>query len=132
EFTGTVVITASDPPGGAPPQSSGLIKTGAGRLTLAGANTYTGGTWLQEGTLDIAAGSTAGPVDASGNNLSSGTIRLNGGTTLVNAGDIGMVQYYPVPGQPGGAQQPVTVTNTGTVIGANGISLFNGSITNSG
>jgi outer membrane autotransporter protein len=54
--------------------NDGLIKTGAGTLTLSGANTYTGGTTISGGTV-AAASQTAGVIDA----LGSGTVNLDGG-----------------------------------------------------
>jgi outer membrane autotransporter protein len=40
----------------------GLIKAGTGQLTLAGANTYTGGTAVLQGTLQIGNGGTSGSI----------------------------------------------------------------------
>ncbi|MEY3896141.1 MAG: hypothetical protein RLZZ214_1661 [Verrucomicrobiota bacterium] len=45
--------------------ASGLTKTGAGTMTLTGANAYTGGTVISEGTLQIGAGGTAGSLSGS-------------------------------------------------------------------
>jgi autotransporter-associated beta strand protein len=62
-----------------------LIKTGSNRLTLSGANTYTGGTYLNAGVLAL--GSTTSSTTA----LGTGTLRINGGSldstvaNLVNA-----------------------------------------------
>ena len=54
--------------------TDGLAKTGAGMLTLGGANTFTGGTTVSAGTLQIAADNNLG--DASGGlTLSGGTLR---------------------------------------------------------
>lgn len=60
----------------------GLIKAGAGTLNLTGANTYTGGTTLNQGTLTIGAGGTPGAVTGalSVNNTNTGAgndARLN-------------------------------------------------------
>ncbi|HEX7348789.1 MAG TPA: autotransporter-associated beta strand repeat-containing protein [Rhodanobacteraceae bacterium] len=82
--------------------SDGLVKTGLGTLVLAGANTYTGGTTVNFGTLEAAADGalSSGDVtvdDASGANSTlqvdggvsiGNAIVLNNGATLDNAGTI--------------------------------------------
>lgn len=55
--------------------NGGLIKTGAGILILSGANTYTGGTTVSAGTLQISADNNLGAA--------SGGITLSGGKLLV-------------------------------------------------
>ncbi len=55
--------------------TGGIIKTGAGDLTLSGSNSYEGGTILNAGTLRL------GGIDL----LGSGTVTINGGA-LGNAG----------------------------------------------
>jgi hypothetical protein len=40
--------------------STGIVKTGAGTVVLSAANTYTGGTTIDAGTVDLAAGGSAG------------------------------------------------------------------------
>ena len=50
---------------------SSLVFSGAGQLTLTGANSYTGGTVLNSGTLNIGSSSALG---------ASGTFTINGGT----------------------------------------------------
>ncbi|MFO1492350.1 MAG: autotransporter-associated beta strand repeat-containing protein [Kiritimatiellia bacterium] len=63
---------------------SGLVKTGAGTMTLTGANVYTGVTTVGGGTLDIAAGGSltgAGNVNTTGGGILtiSGAVTLAGG-----------------------------------------------------
>ncbi|MDR1727802.1 MAG: autotransporter-associated beta strand repeat-containing protein, partial [Acidobacteriota bacterium] len=55
---GDVKFTSADKITG----SGGVLKTGAGVLTLAGENDYTGGTAVNDGTLQIGDGGTAGSV----------------------------------------------------------------------
>jgi autotransporter-associated beta strand protein/T5SS/PEP-CTERM-associated repeat protein len=71
-----------DTTSGAPAVDGGLTKLGAGTLTLTGNNTYTGGTTLDAGVLNlgVAQGSTGGPLGGSGTVASVGTISFNGGT----------------------------------------------------
>jgi autotransporter-associated beta strand protein len=57
--------------------SINLVKTGAGRLTLAGSNTYTGGTAINAGTLRV------GHANALG---ATGNIALGGGTLQYGSG----------------------------------------------
>ncbi len=78
---------------------SGLIlvnKAGAGTQILSGANTYSGGTQLSAGILQLGTGGTLGSVsgslqvtggtlDLSGNNLGVGILAGTGGTILNNA-----------------------------------------------
>jgi autotransporter-associated beta strand protein len=61
--------------------SVGLVKTGSGTQVLSGANTYSGGTTINNGTLQFAL-TTAMPA--------AGTVSVGGGATLaVNAGGTG-------------------------------------------
>jgi len=58
--------------------SGSLTKTGAGNLTLTGSNSYTGGTFLDEGTLSVGADENLG--------ASSGGLTFDGGTLQNYAG----------------------------------------------
>ncbi len=90
--------------------SGSLTKTGAGVLTLSGANTYSGGTSLNSGELSLIGTGTLG----------SGPIALAAGTTLnVNAN---LVVASAVSGS-GAIVNTATFTNNGD------FSSFNGSFT---
>lgn len=55
---------------------TGFTKTGAGTLILTGTNSYSGGTTISSGILQVGSGSLAG-------SLGSGGVAINAGTTLV-------------------------------------------------
>ncbi len=74
--------TASDGLGGTGGQSS-IAKSGVGALTLSGANTYTGGTSVSAGTLQLSGGGTLGATTAT-TTITGGTLDL-GGTTQTQA-----------------------------------------------
>ncbi|YBV95083.1 autotransporter outer membrane beta-barrel domain-containing protein (plasmid) [Phyllobacteriaceae bacterium JZ32] len=91
----------------------GLIKKGAGSLMLSGANTYTGATTVEEGTLKAAAANVFSPASAFTVGT-SGTLDLGGFdqslTSLANAGAI--VFNSTMPG--------TTLTVTGNYTGQGG------------
>ncbi len=55
-----------------------LIKTGSGTLSLSGQNTYSGGTVVSNGTLNLNAGN-------SGTGVIRGTVNVNSGATLLSS-----------------------------------------------
>ena len=60
-----------------------LIKIGSGTFILSGANTFTGGTTLQSGTIVVASAQALGTGDFL---LNSGTLRASGPTRDINVG----------------------------------------------
>jgi filamentous hemagglutinin family protein len=75
--------------------TAGMVKSGGGRLYLAAADTYSGGTVVNAGLLAFAGESSlgtssvqvnaGGTVDLSGQTLASHNVTLNGGVLQVNA-----------------------------------------------
>jgi autotransporter-associated beta strand protein len=82
--------------------SGGLVKEGAGTLTLAGSNTFTGTTTVATGVLRIGAGGSTGGVagaivnqssvvfDRSGTATHAGVISGTGGVTKAGAGTVSL------------------------------------------
>ena len=106
--------------------TGGLIKQGAGSLSLTGANTYAGGTAVQAGTLAIGNGSTAGSIQ--------GNVTIDGGATLAfNRSDAasfaGAISGGGALLQQGASSTTLTGTNTytgGTTIQAGSLAIGNG------
>jgi autotransporter-associated beta strand protein len=70
-FTGTIQNSAG---------SLAFMKTGAGTLTLSGANTYSGGTTVSSGTLAI--------TNTSGSGTGSGAVMVNSGAAFGGSGAV--------------------------------------------
>lgn len=93
-----------------------VTKVGAGNWTVTGANTYTGGTIVDGGTLTV--------NNTSGSGTGTGTVTVNGGATLAGAGIIaGAVSINS-----GGTNSPGN-DSIGTLTVSNAVTLAAGSVT---
>ena len=72
--------------------NGGIAKVGAGTQTLSGPNTYSGGTQVHQGTLDLGAsgnvGSTTSLVNV-GSHLGAGTLAISGGSLQASSITLG-------------------------------------------
>ena len=106
-------------------QSSGLTKQGLGTLTLTGASSYTGGTTLSAGTLQLGNGGNMGAL-----NSTSGIAIASGATLAFNRGDNGLSITAPITGAGRVAQQGSgRVTLSGNNSYAGGTALNAGTLT---
>lgn len=100
--------------------ASGLRKTGAGTLTLVGANSYSGGTAVEAGVLEIAGDAQLG--------VASGSLTLaNGGTLRLGASHIGSARNIDLLGT-GGVIDVNSTQNgvfAGTISGTGALALVN-------
>ncbi|MDR6536257.1 autotransporter-associated beta strand repeat-containing protein, partial [Variovorax soli] len=92
--------------------SIGVTKSGAGRLVLSGANTYSGGTTVTGGTLSISADQNLGAA--------SGTLTLDGGT-LQNTAAITTARAITVGNAGGTFQTDADLSSTGSISGTGGV-----------
>ena len=63
--------------------SGSLTQTGAGILTLLGSNTYSGGTTISAGTLQVGNGGSGASIGGTGNVLNNGSLIFNHGDAVV-------------------------------------------------
>ncbi len=108
------------------PGTGGLVKAGAGTLTLAVPNAYTGATTIRGGVLSVASNDRLGdPTVAAAINLNGGELDVTTGFTLADGG----TNHRPiVMGTSGGA---IRVANAQTLLTSGGIS-GNGLLTKRG
>ncbi len=107
----------------------GLVKAGAGTLTLIGTNSYAGGTTISGGTLQIGNGGTTGSIV--GNVVDNGTLAFKRSDTVVFGGTIAGTGNLT---QAGTGTLILTAANTysgGTLISAGTLQVGNGGTTGS-
>ena len=93
-----------------------VTKEGAGKLTLSGTNTYSGGTTINDGTISISAAA----------NLGTGTLTLDGGTLQTTA------SFTSSRGATLGAGGGSLNINAGTTLRESGTISGSGSLTKTG
>ncbi len=132
ELDGVTLTTGSDGRdstfSGAIIGSGGLTKAGAGRLTLTGANSYSGLTTISAGTLQIGNGGNTGTL-GSGDVINNGTLVFNRSGAVSVGGAIsgtgGLIKEgsgtLTLSGASSYAGQ--TLINAGTVVAANSTAL---------
>src|SRR5262249_15477707 len=94
---------------------TGLTKAGTGTFTLTGDNTYTAGTTISAGTLQLGSGGTAGSV--TGNIVNNAALTFHRSDTLTYAGVISGTGSVTKSGA-----GTLTLTGTNTYQGATTIS----------
>ncbi|WP_346910100.1 autotransporter-associated beta strand repeat-containing protein [uncultured Roseibium sp.] len=110
-FNRSDAVTFSDDISG----TGSLIKSGAGTLTLTSANSYTGGTTISAGTLQIGNGGTTGSV--TGNIVNNGALAFNRSDAVTFNGDISGTGSMTKSGA-----ETLTLTGTNTFTGGTTIS----------
>jgi autotransporter-associated beta strand protein len=93
--------------------ASGLVKQGTGKLILTGVNNYSGSTVLNQGTLQVAGGSTG----AAGTDIQIAPNATDNGTLVISAGTLNAFRVI-IAGASSNVSTPGTgvVTQTGGVI----------------
>ena len=91
---GTLVFNRADNYGDTYSNSingTGVLNLAAGNLTLSGANTYTGETQINAGTLQIGSGGTTGSLSTSSAISNNGTLAFNRSNTITQGTDFASV-----------------------------------------
>ncbi len=115
-YSGTLIDGGNNPP--TLPLS--LFKTGSGAVTLTGTSTYTGGTTIDTGTLQLGNGGTTGSI--------SGPITINTGTLAFNLS--GSQTFAPAGGISSGSSPGAIVQmGPGSLALSGPNPSFNGSVT---
>ncbi|MBB1624698.1 autotransporter domain-containing protein [Achromobacter sp. UMC71] len=89
---------------------NGVAKTGAGTLVLNGANTYSGGTWIQGGTLSVSSDANLGAAGQA--------VTLDGGALRITGSSLQVLPRAIVLGAWGGGLDIADAANTFTVADA--------------
>jgi fibronectin-binding autotransporter adhesin len=118
--------------------SGGLTKLGAGTLRLSGSNSYSGGTVINNGTLDVgnawAFGTGILTINASGTVITGGAFNLNssyyswvmGNPDLVVGGNAALANNITLSGPVGGGTYGLAIGGTGTLTYSGVLTPYNG------
>jgi autotransporter-associated beta strand protein len=90
--------------------TAGMVKSGTGFLTITGANTFTGGTTVSQGTLQLNAATSAGP---STQVITLGDVNTGANNVQLNLNTAAVANSVVVSGQGSGAAIINYVPNTG-------------------
>jgi autotransporter-associated beta strand protein len=121
--------------------SSTIIKTGAGSMVLAGANTYSGGLIVSGGTLDVTGSSgAASPVTVQSGAILGGTGTVKGTVTLQSGGTLaagvplamGTLTLANMLTLNAGSTSSMRINKTGGVLAGDTISGWTGTLNYTG